>query len=100
MTKQEITDKILEIVCKELKIEKKEITSESNFFSFGGNAYNVIKINIDIEKDFKIIIPENIALKFYAITITSVVDYITSVADYVDIVINKKKLQNDKASNN
>mgnify|MGYP000872131225 CR=1 FL=1 len=90
MTKQAIIDKILEIICSKLNIEKKEITAESSFNSFGTNAFDVIEIIIDIEKDFKIIIPRNIALNFYAITSTSIVDYITSVADYIDIVINIK----------
>jgi len=89
MKKQEITDKILEIVCDKFTIEKKDITLESTFYDFGVEFIDVEKVIFDIEKDFKINIPDNVALNFNSIT--PVADYILSLENYVDLIINKTK---------
>jgi acyl carrier protein len=84
MTKQEITDKIYEIVCNKFMIEKKEILPDSTFNSFGADSLDVIEVLIDIEKEFKINLPDNISIENF--TIASVVDYIDEL-----IFINKNK---------
>lgn len=80
MTKQKITDKILAIICNELKIESKKIIPESTFFSLGASTFDIVYIIIDIEKAFKIIIPDKIALKL---------NTVTAVVNYVDMTLNK-----------
>lgn len=81
MTKQEITDKVIKIICNNLKIEKKEIFIDSSFNSFGIDSLDIVDIIDDVEKEFKIIIPDKIAFKLC--TINSIVDCVTSVADYI-----------------
>jgi acyl carrier protein len=81
MTKQKITDKILTIISNELKIESKEIIPESTFYSLGASTHDIVDIIIDIEKVFKIIIPDKIALGL---------NTVTSIINYIDITINKK----------
>jgi len=90
MTKQEITNKIYEIVCNKFMVGKKEITLDSTFYSLGADSLDLVEVIDDIEKKFKINIPDNIALKIYTITSTIVADYITSIVDYVDMIVNKK----------
>jgi acyl carrier protein len=94
MTKQEITDKILEIVCNKFIVDKKEIPLNTTVKSYGANSLDLIEILADIERDFKINIPNNIALRFSTSTSTSVADYITSIIDYIDMIINKNNSQN------
>jgi acyl carrier protein len=89
MKKQEITDKILEIICNQFGIGKKEITLESTFYDFGVNSVDIKKVIFDIEKYYNVSIPDNIALNFNSITL--VADYIISLEDYIDMVLNKTK---------
>jgi acyl carrier protein len=89
MTHQEISDRILEIVCNKLKIEKKEITLESTFSSFGANSLDLVEVIIEIEKDFKRNIPDNITLEFYDIKSVSFEYFIISLTDYIDMVMNR-----------
>jgi len=81
MTRQKITNKILAIISNELKIESKEIISESTFYSIGADTFDIVEIIIEIEKEFKIIIPDKIALGL---------NTVTSIINYIDITINKK----------
>jgi len=74
MTKQEITDKIIEIIFKNFKIEKEEISLESTFQSLGVDSLDVVEFIFDIEIEFKLIIPDNVLLEF--VTVASVVDYV------------------------
>jgi acyl carrier protein len=90
MTKQEITVKILEIICTQFEIEKKNITLESTFYDFGVDSLDIKKVVFDIEKYYSVSIPDNIALNFNSITL--VADYIISLEDYIDMVLNKKNM--------
>jgi acyl carrier protein len=90
MTKQEITDKILEIVCNDLQIEEKDIIPTSTFTDFGANYIDVINIIADIEKEFQICIPFKKTVNFRKINSTLVLDYIISFADYIDMILIKK----------
>jgi acyl carrier protein len=89
MNKQEITDKILEIVCNQFEIEKKEITLETTFYDFGVDSLVIKKVVIDIEKYYSVNIPDNIALNFNSITL--VADYIITLENFIDLVLNKTK---------
>jgi acyl carrier protein len=92
MTKEEITDKVFEIVCRVFMIEKNEITPNSTFRCFSADFMDMVEVNIEIEKEFHITIPYNIALKFKSISSTAIIDYIASLVNYIDLVLNKKKL--------
>jgi acyl carrier protein len=87
MTKQEITDKILEIVCNEFKIEKR-ITHKSNFHDFGIDSFDLTRVIIEIEKYFHIVIPDNMAVSFNSITL--ILNYVDSITDNIDIIIKKE----------
>jgi acyl carrier protein len=92
MTKGEITDKIFAIVGSVFMIEKDEITPNSTFRCFSADFVDLVEVYIEIEKEFHITIPYNIALKFKSISSTLIVDYIASLVNYIDLVLNKKKL--------
>jgi acyl carrier protein len=89
MTHQEISDRILEIVCNKLKIENKEIILESTLNSFGANSLYLVEVLIEIEKDFKRNIPDNITLEFYDLKSVSFEYFIISITDYIDMVMNR-----------
>jgi acyl carrier protein len=89
MTHQEISDRILEIVCNKLKIKNKEITLESTFNSFGANSLDLVEVIIEIEQDFKRNIPDNITLGFYDIKSVSFEYFIISITDYIDMIMNR-----------
>jgi acyl carrier protein len=96
MTKQEITDKILETICDRFSIEKKEITLESTFYDFGVDSLALEKVIFDIEKYFSVSLPAYMSLNFNSITL--VADYIIFLEDYIDIILNKN-LEYDKTRN-
>jgi len=84
MSKQEITDKIFEIICKKFQIEKEEVALESTFHTLGADSIDAIEVIFIIERDFEIWVPENIGIEF--ISIASIVDYIDEL-----MFINKNK---------
>ena len=84
MLKQEITDKIFEIIANKFKIEQEDISLESTFQSLGADSLDVVEIIFDIEIIFKINIPENTGIENN--TIAAIVDYIDEL-----MFINKNK---------
>ena len=91
MTKKEITDRILDIVCNKFKIEKKKITSETTLDRFGVNSFYLYEAIIDIEDDFKINIFDEFTYEFYAIPLIKIADFVAAIGNYVEVVINKNK---------
>ena len=81
MIKQKIADKILAIISNKLKIESKEIIPESTFYSLGASTFDIVEIIIVIEKEFKVIIPDKIALRL---------NTVAAVVNYIDITLNKQ----------
>lgn len=87
MTKQEITDKIHEIICNKFMMIKKEISKESTFNDFGIDFLDLADILKVIGKKYKILIP-NSKIHYFC-NMTSVANFITSVADYIHLKSNK-----------
>ena len=90
MTRQEINNKIIDIVLKKFKINKNEIIPCSTLESFGVDSIDLVEVVFEIENDFKIIFPDNIAYRFYSITSIHVSDFIASIANYIDMFFYKK----------
>jgi acyl carrier protein len=91
MTKQEITDNILEIACNKFEIEINDITLESTFYSIEVDSLDIVEVIIDIEKEFKIDIAFDIAINFKSVASTKVFEYFALIADYVDMILNRNK---------
>jgi acyl carrier protein len=87
MSKQEIVFKTYGILENLFNIEKKELTLDSTFVSYGIDSLEII---IVIEKEFKISFPDDIILSFNSII--SIAEFIVTVAEYIDLTFNEKQI--------
>ncbi len=58
LTRQEITQKVIEIVAEVLKIDPKTITVESSFEALGADSLDMMELIMKIEEAFDVTIPD------------------------------------------
>lgn len=79
LTRQEITQKVIEILADVLKIDPKTITAESSFEALGADSLDMMELIMKIEEAFDVTISDEA-------TVT-----ITTVGQAIDALQNLKK---------
>lgn len=74
-TTQEIQDKVIEIVCKQLGVDKSKVTLETSFVNdLGADSLDTVELVMEIEDAFGLSIPDEDAEKIQ--TVGDAVKYI------------------------
>ena len=74
LTKQEIKDKVVNIVTKKLSIDKETVIQSHSFEDLGADSLDMVEIVMKLEEDFGIEINDDDAEKLTSLD--QVVDYI------------------------
>ena len=75
-TPQEIEDKVIEIVCKQLSVDKAKVTKATSFINdLGADSLDTVELVMEIEEAFDLSIPDEDAEKIQ--TVGDAVKYIT-----------------------
>lgn len=57
-------DRVVDIVCKQLDVERDKVTPETSFINdLGADSLDIVELMMEIEEEFKIDIPEEEAEK-------------------------------------
>ncbi|MDI6733071.1 MAG: acyl carrier protein [Planctomycetota bacterium] len=74
-TNQEIQDRLVEIVCKQLGVAKEKITASTSFVNdLGADSLDTVELIMEMEETFGLSIPDEDAEKIQ--TVTDAVKYI------------------------
>lgn len=74
-TPQEIEDKVIEIVCKQLSVDKAKVTKATSFINdLGADSLDTVELVMEIEEAFDLSIPDEDAEKIQ--TVGDAVKYI------------------------
>lgn len=74
-TTQEIQDKVIEIVCKQLGVDKSKVTPETSFVNdLGADSLDTVELVMEMEDAFGLSIPDEEAEKIQ--TVADAVKYI------------------------
>ena len=74
-TTQEIQDKVIEIVCKQLGVAKEKVTIATSFVNdLGADSLDTVELVMDLEDSFGMSIPDEEAEKIQ--TVSDAVKYI------------------------
>jgi acyl carrier protein len=77
-TTQEIQDKVIEIVCKQLGVDKAKVTSATSFVNdLGADSLDTVELVMEMEDAFGTSIPDEDAEKIQ--TVADAVKYIENV---------------------
>lgn len=75
MTKQEIHDKVVEIVCKQLGVAKEKVMTETSFVNdLGADSLDTVELVMEMEELFGMSIPDEEAEKLQ--TVGDAVNYV------------------------
>ena len=71
----EVLDKVVEIVCNQLSVDKEEVTPDSSFVEdLGADSLDTVELVMEFEEEFGVEIPDEEAENIT--TINSAVDWI------------------------
>ena len=77
-TTQEIQDKVIEIVCKQLGVPKEKVQTETSFVNdLGADSLDTVELVMEFEDEFDMNIPDEEAEKIQ--TVGAAIDYIVGV---------------------
>lgn len=77
MTQASIEERVIKIVCDNLKTTPDKVSKEANFITdLGADSLDIVAVMMDIEEEFKITVPDEEAEKIQ--TVRNAIDYITS----------------------
>ena len=75
MTKQEIFEKVKELIVQELSVEEAKVTMDAAFESdFGADSLDAIELITSVEQEFGISVPDEEAMNLR--TVGSIVEFI------------------------
>lgn len=67
-TTQEIQDKVIEIVCKQLGVDKAKVTQETSFVNdLGADSLDTVELVMELEDAFGLSIPDEDAEKIQTV---------------------------------
>ncbi len=80
----EVLDKVVDIVCNQLTLNKEDVTAESSFVEdLGADSLDTVELVMAFEEEFGAEIPDEEAEKIT--TVQSAVDWINNNGSFVDL---------------
>ncbi|MEA2103791.1 MAG: acyl carrier protein [Candidatus Cloacimonadota bacterium] len=77
MTKDEIRNKVVEIITEQLGVTESEVTDEAKFIEdLGADSLDTVELIMELEDEFEVEVPDDEAEKL--ISVIKVIDYIES----------------------
>ncbi len=74
-TREQIEEKVIDIVCKQLAAEKSKVKPETSFVNdLGADSLDTVELVMEVEETFGISVPDEDATKIQ--TVKDIVDYI------------------------